>query len=159
MNDARASITFPSDTELLITRSFAAPRDLVFAAWTTPEHVRQWYGCEIQSFTSCEIDLRVGGQWRYVLTMPDAGEHAFSGEFREIDRPGRLVYTERYEPLEGSEHLVTITFDEVDGRTTLRARNSYPCKEYRDGHVNSGMETGMNASLDALERLVTGQTA
>lgn len=146
-----ATLTFPSDTELLITRTFNAPRDLVFAAWTKPEHVRNWYGGKGANMTTCEIDLRVGGQWRYVITAPDGTEHAFSGEFREIEAPHRLVQTERYEPIADSEHLVTATFEEADGRTTTRALCSYPSIAHRDGHVNSGMEPGMNATLDALE--------
>ncbi|MFJ8913088.1 SRPBCC domain-containing protein [Amycolatopsis sp. NPDC102389] len=94
--------------------------------------------------------LRVGGRWRYAIAAGDGVEHAFSGEFREVEAPHRVVYTECYEPVAGSEHLVTVTFEERDGRTVLRDHCSYSSKEARDAHVNSGMESGMKATMDAL---------
>src|SRR5690349_16890269 len=116
----RATVTILSDTEILISRAFDAPRDLVFEAITEPEHVRKWYGCADMQMVICEIDLRVGGKWRYVLRMPDGSEHGFHGEYREIVRPARLVSTESYEPIgPGHEMVATVTLDEKNGRTVF----------------------------------------
>ncbi len=150
----RTRLELPSDTETLLTREFRAPRPLVWAALTTPEHVRQWYGCGMAELTTCEIDLRPGGQWHYVLTSPDGHEDSFSGEYHEVDPPARLVATERYDNVPGAEYRTTVTLEEVDGVTTFRNLLQYAAKEMRDGHIASGMEHGMNASMDALERLV-----
>ncbi len=149
----RATVEIVSDTEILITRSFNAPRDLVFEAMTQVEHVRHWYGCSIMKVTTCEIDLRVGGAWRYVLQMPDGVEHGFHGVYREIVPPARLVTTENYEPIgPGHEMLATVTLEEKSGgRTVFRNRLTYASKADRDGHLGSGMETGLQESLDRLE--------
>ena len=93
----KATIELPADTDILITRTFQAPADLVYTAMTTPEHVRRWWGAGHGEVTTCDIDLRVGGTWRFVLTQPDGTEVAFSGEYLELDPPGRTVHTERYE--------------------------------------------------------------
>lgn len=154
--DKTTTLTMPSDTEIVITRSFNAPRKLVFEAWTKPEHVRRWYGLSFLAMTVCEIDLRVGGKWRYVLRSPDGSEHGFSGEYQAITPPKRLVYSEGYEGLPpGHDYLVTTTFDEQDGKTTLTSRMLYKSKEDRDGHVASGMEPGMRETLDRLEHLLS----
>lgn len=148
----RATVEIVSDTEVLITRTFGVARDLVFEAMTKPEHVRSWYGCEVMTMVVCEIDLRVGGRWRYVLRMPDQSEHGFSGEYREIVPPKRLVTTESYEPIgPGHEMIATVTLEERDGRTTFRNHLAYKSKADRDGHLQSGMEGGMQESLDRLE--------
>jgi uncharacterized protein YndB with AHSA1/START domain len=140
----------PDEPTIVITREFDAPRRLVFAAWTTPEHVWRWYGPSYLTFTVCEIDLRPGGRWRYVLRAPDGGEHGFGGEYREIEPPERLVYTEGYEAMPGHEYLVTLTFDEHEGRTMLTSTGVYQSFADRDGHVASGMEDGMRETLDRL---------
>ena len=152
--DASLTITFPSDVELLITRTFAAPRARLFAAITQPEHVRNWYGPSYLTITTCEIDLRVGGKWRYVLQAPDGSEHAFSGEYLELVPPERLVCTEWYEAIPGAEHVATVSLTEVDGKTTLRNLLRYKSKEQRDGHVASGMEGGMRESYTRLDALL-----
>lgn len=155
-NGQTTTLTMPSDQEIVITRVFAAPRSLVFEAWTTPEHVRRWYGMEPLTMTVCEIDLRVGGRWRYVLRAPDGSEHGFSGAYREVAPPERLVYTEGYEGLPPDhDYLVTTTFDEQNGETTLRSQLLYRSKEDRDAHVASGMEVGMRETLDRLEAHLT----
>jgi uncharacterized protein YndB with AHSA1/START domain len=154
----KARIEIVSDTEILIARTFEAPRDLVFEAITTPEHVRLWYGCEDMTMVTCEIDLRVGGAWRYVLRMPDGSEHGFHGEYREIAAPSRLVSTENYEPIgPGHEMVATVTLEERGERTFFENRLAYVSKADRDGHLGSGMERGMNESLDRLEALVASQ--
>lgn len=151
----RATVEILSDTEIVISRAFDAPRDLVFEAMTRPEHVRIWYGCDAMKMITCDIDLRVGGKWRYVLRMPDGSEHAFSGEYREIVPPSRLVSTESYEPIgPGHEMIATVTLEEKNGRTLFKNRLAYKSKMDRDGHLQSGMETGMQESFDRLEKLV-----
>jgi uncharacterized protein YndB with AHSA1/START domain len=139
-----------TEPTITITREFDAPRQLVFEAWTNPEHVQHWYGPSQLTFTVCEIDLRPGGRWRYVLRAPDGSEHGFSGEFREIVVPERLVYSEGYEAMPGHDYLVTLTFDERDGRTTITSLGRYRSFEDRDGHVASGMQAGMRETLDRL---------
>ncbi len=105
--------------------------------------------------TVCEIDLRVGGQWRYVLHDSSNGiDHSFSGEYREIVSPERLVATERYESVPNSDHLNTLTLTEQDGKTTLQILILHSSVEQRDGHLQSGMETGLNQSLNRLEQLL-----
>ena len=145
-----------SPTELVITRTFAAPRRLVWDAMTSPEYVRRWYGLRILTVTICEIDLRVGGTWRFVLRAPNGSEHGFTGVYREIAAPDRLVYTENYEAIgPGHEVLVTTTFEEHDGKTMLKSRLVYQSEADRDAHLHSGMETGMRESFERLEQLLT----
>jgi uncharacterized protein YndB with AHSA1/START domain len=151
-----ATITLPSDTEILITRCFDAPADLVFKAYTTPELVRRWWGFDTGEWLVCEIDLRVGGRWRYVVR--DRGmEVGFHGEYRELDGPTRLVSTEAYEGMpdpDANASLNTVTLDEVDGVTTMTVLVQHASKENRDAELASGMESGMQVSYDRLEDLV-----
>ena len=148
------TLTLPSDRELVITRTFDAPRRLVFEAMTTPEHVRRWYGPRRLTMTVCEIDLRVGGSWRYVVRDPDGNEFGFSGVYREIVPPERLVTTEGFEGMPGHEYIATLTLDEHDGRTTLTNTLLYQSVEDRTGHMQSGMEPGMRETLDRLAELL-----
>jgi uncharacterized protein YndB with AHSA1/START domain len=156
-SDRAAKLTLPSDREILIVRDFAAPRRLVFDAWSNREQVPRWYGCAEMAMITCEIDFREGGAWRWVTRMPDGSEHAFSGAYRTIARPERLAFTERYEPVVGSEHDVTLTFDEHDGVTTMRMLLSYGSVEARNGHLHSGMERGLEGSLARLEAVASAQ--
>lgn len=149
------TLTTPSDTELVITSVFEAPRRLVFEAMTKPEHVRRWYGPRRFTVTLCEIDLRPGGRWRYVLRDSETGrEDAFSGEYREIVPAERLVYTEAWEVMPDHGYLCTATFTEDDGKTTVTNRLTYKSVEDRDGHLQSGMEPGMRETLDRLGELL-----
>jgi uncharacterized protein YndB with AHSA1/START domain len=153
-----ATITLPSDTEMLITRVFDHPAELIFTAWTTPELVKQWWGFETGEWLVCDVDLRVGGTWRWVVKERDM-EVGFHGEYREIDRPHRLVSTEAYEGApdpEGSASLNIMTLDEVDGVTTMTTLVQYPSQEIRDAVLESGMESGLQVSYDRLEDLVRG---
>ncbi len=152
-----AVVTLPSDTEILITRSFDAPADLVFKTYTTPELVKRWWGFETSEWLVCEVDLRVGGQWRYVTREQDF-EVGFHGEFREIDAPRRLVSTEVYEGFPDGEALDILTLDEVDGVTTMTVLVQHSCQEHRDAHINSGMEGGMQISYNRLEDVVRQMT-
>jgi uncharacterized protein YndB with AHSA1/START domain len=146
-------LELPSDRETLIRRTFRAPAELVFDAWTIPDQVRRWYGLAEFDMTVCEIDLRVGGHWRWVQASPDGYEVAFSGVYRHIDRPQRLTFTEVFEPMPGSDFDVEMTFDEVDGHTTVTTVMTYQSREHRDGHLQSGMEDGTRAVHLRLDEL------
>jgi uncharacterized protein YndB with AHSA1/START domain len=153
-----AVVTLPSDTEVLITRSFDAPADLVFEAYTNPDLVRRWWGFETSEWLVCEIDLRVGGRWRYVTREAEGLGVAFHGEFREIARPHRLVSTEVFEGIPDADDnaaLDIVTFDEVDGLTTMSVLVQMPSQEARDAMLATGMEEGMQVSYDRLEDVVT----
>ncbi len=148
-----AKVTLPSDDQILITREFDAPRELVFKAWTTPELVARWWSGERGKVTSVDIDLRVGGTWRYVMEANEGFEVAFHGDYREIVPSERLVYTEVYEGMPEGEAVDTLTLTEEGGRTLLTMLVQHSCKEHRDGHINSGMEDGMQEAMDRLERV------
>jgi uncharacterized protein YndB with AHSA1/START domain len=151
-----AVVTLPTDEQILITREFDAPKHLVYKAWTTPELVKQWWSGHRGSVTSAEIDLRVGGTWRYVMIATGGFEVAFHGEFREIVENERIVTTEVYEGAPGGDidpPLNVITFTEVDGRTKLDVLVQCPSKEIRDIIMDSGMESGMQESYDKLEQV------
>ena len=148
-----AVVTLPSDTEILITREFAAPSRLVYKAWTTPELVKRWWSARRGQVTVAEVDLRVGGAWRWVMVTESGFEVAFHGEYRELVPDQRIVCTEVYEGMADAEALNTMTFTEVNGRTTLTMLVSHKSKEHRDGHVNSGMEAGMQDAMDLLEEV------
>ena len=160
-----ATITLPTDRQILITREFDAPKELVYRAWTTPELIKQWWSGERGTTALAEVDLRVGGRWRYVHHANDGFEVAFHGEFREIVPAERIVFTEVYEgasaPIEGDTYppgeeegtVNTATFDEVDGRTTLSLLVECPSEAVRDAIMESGMETGMQEGWTKLEQV------
>jgi uncharacterized protein YndB with AHSA1/START domain len=148
-----ATVTLPAEEQILITREFDAPKDLVYKAWTTPELVKQWWSGERGEVTLAEIDLRVGGAWRYVMTG-EGFEVGFHGEYQELVPNERIVSTEVFEGMPDAASLNTLTLTETDGRTLLTILVQHSSKEHRDGHVNSGMEVGLQESLDALERVV-----
>ena len=152
-SSATATVTLPTDERILITREFDAPRHLVYKAWTTPELVKRWWSGKRGAMTVAEIDLRVGGRWRYVMEAEGGFEVAFHGEYREVVPNERIVNTEVYEGMPDGEALNTITFAEADGRTTLTTLVQHTCKEHRDAHINSGMEGGMQESMDLLEQV------
>jgi len=151
------TVTLPSDREIAFTRTFERPRQLLFEAWTKPEHLRRWWGCEGSTVTRCEIDLRPGGAWRLLMLMPDGSEHPFKGVYREVVPNERLVYTECYDmPTIGSpEWLTTITLDEIDGKTKLTHSILHRSVEARDGHLQVGMEAGTVQTLNRLAEHVT----
>jgi uncharacterized protein YndB with AHSA1/START domain len=144
-----------SDREIVITHTFRAPADLVFDAWTKPEHVKRWWAPESRDVTlvQCDADVRPGGKYRYVLARGSSERFAFSGKYLEIARPTRVVYTQSFEPMPG-EAVVTVSFEERDGSTTLVAHELYPSKEALDGALKSGMEDGMRETFDQLDELV-----
>jgi len=155
----KLTITLPSDTEILMTRVFDAPREMVFAAMTKPEHVTQWWGPRISSFEVCEIDFRVGGSWRYVIGFPGGQKMAFSGVFHELLPPERLVASECFHaPQFGNpEWRTTMTLEEIDGKTKMTSRVVHPSKANRDGHFNSGMEQGAAETFGRLDDLLAGR--
>jgi uncharacterized protein YndB with AHSA1/START domain len=151
-----ATVTLPNDDQILITREFDAPKDLVYKAWTTPELVKRWWHANRGEVTIAEIDLRVGGKWRYVSVTPDGFEVGFHGEYREIVSNERLVATEVYEGIPDAERhaaLNTLTLTEADGRTTLTVLVEHPTKQGRDAHIDAGMEAGMQDAMDLLEHV------
>jgi uncharacterized protein YndB with AHSA1/START domain len=151
-----AKVTLPADDQILITREFDAPKHLVYRAWTTPELVRRWWHAKRGEMTTCEIDLRVGGSWRYVMVTPDGMEVGFHGEYREIVPNERIVSTEVYEGIPNGDDypaVDTLTLTEEDGRTTVTILVQHPSKEARDAHIESGMEEGLQDALDLLEEV------
>ena len=151
-----ATVTLPADDQILITREFAAPRHLVYRAWTTPELVKRWWSGQRGEVTLVEIDLRVGGRWRYVMVTPDGFEVAFHGEYRELVPNERIVSTEVYEGAPGGDENGTLnaaTFSEAEGRTTLEILVQAPSREIRDAIIDSGMEGGMQEAMDLLEQV------
>jgi uncharacterized protein YndB with AHSA1/START domain len=156
VSSGTATVELPTDEQILITREFDAPKHLVYKAFTTPELVKRWWGSERGEVTIAEIDMRVGGRWRYVMVSSEGFEVAFHGEYREIVPDERIVSTEIYEiPDQGDSPptVNTATFTEADGRTTLEVLVQCPSKELRDTIIDSGMEGGMQESYDALERV------
>jgi uncharacterized protein YndB with AHSA1/START domain len=153
-----AKVTLPTDTQILITREFDAPRDLVYKAYTTPELVKRWWSAGRGEMTVADIDLRVGGGWRYVMVTEDGFEVAFHGEYREIVPNERIVSTEVYEAVPDAAALDTLTLSEVDGRTMLTLLVEHERKEHRDAHIESGMEDGLQDALDLLEQVAKGLT-
>jgi uncharacterized protein YndB with AHSA1/START domain len=149
-----AVVTLPSDTEVLITREFNAPRHLVYKAWTTPELIKRWWAGDRGEVTLAEVDLRVGGTWRYAMTANGGFEVAFHGEYREIVPNERIVSTEIFEGMPDAGAAVsTVSFTESDGRTTLTILIEQPDREIRDALIASGMEAGLQESLDDLEEI------
>ena len=147
------TFTTPSDREIEMTRLFDAPRQLVFDAFTNPAHVPHWFGPRGWSVPVCEIDLRPGGSWRYVLSGPDGEEMGMSGVYREITPPERIVTTESFDDYPG-ESEVTAVFVEDGGKTTLTVTVLYPSKEVRDAVIKTGMEHGAAETYDRLAELL-----
>ena len=148
-----AVVTLPTDTQILITREFNAPKHLVYKAWTTPELISRWWSGDRGEVTKIEVDLRVGGTWRYVMVANGGFEVAFHGVYREIVPNELLVSTEVFEEVPDDEAVDTATFTEKDGRTTLTVLVQHSSKESRDMHINSGMEGGMQEAMDHLEQV------
>jgi uncharacterized protein YndB with AHSA1/START domain len=149
-----AVVTLPADDEILITREFDAPRELVYRAWTTPELIARWWSGDRGQVTSVEVDLRVGGTWRYVMRTDRGFEVAFHGEYQEVVPNERIVSSEVFEGAPDAPALSTVTFTETAGRTTLSILSRYPSPENRDAVIRSGMESGMQEAFDHLAQVV-----
>ena len=154
-----AEVTLPSDCEIHITRVFDAPAELVFDVWTSPDAVARWWSDESAPVVACDIDLQVGGTWRYVIRTPDGAELAWSGVYREIERPHRLVTTEVFEPFPDALAVNTMTLEERDGATTMSVTVVHGTKEARDGHLDAGMEPGMQLALNRVDDLLAERLA
>jgi len=153
----RTSMEVRSDREIVIARTFNGPARIVFDAWTRPELVRRWWAPKSHrvSVVGCEADVRRGGDYRYVLRHEKSGDIGFSGQYTEVTPHLRLVYTQFFEPMrEAGAVIITVTFEERDGKTHLIAHELYPSKEARDGALESGMEHGMRETMDQLEELI-----
>jgi uncharacterized protein YndB with AHSA1/START domain len=150
-----AVVTLPTDTQILISRDFEAPAHMVYQAWTKPELIKRWWSARRGEVTLAEVDLRVGGAWRWVMVTEGGFEVAFHGEYRELIPNERIVCTEVYEgfPEADAEAVNTMTFTEKDGRTTLTLLVQHKNQEHRDAHINSGMEAGMQDAMDLLEQV------
>jgi uncharacterized protein YndB with AHSA1/START domain len=153
MNSKKAEVTLPSDTQILITREFDAPAHLVYKAWTTPELVKRWWSAKRGAVTIADIDLRVGGSWRWVMVTDDGFEIAFHGEYRELKPNERIIFTEVFEEMPEGEALNTLTLTEKGDQTTLTLLVQHENQEHRDAHINSGMEAGMQDAMDLLEQV------
>ena len=153
-NSETFKVTTPSDTEIGLTRLFDAPRHLVFEAMSKPEHIKRWWGNLGAGYSVpiCEVDLRVGGKWRFVNRHPK-GDADFYGEYREIQAPDRIVFTEIFAPFPDAPSLVTATLSDENGKTRLNVISKYPSKEVRDMVLSTGMEKGAALSYDRLDEV------
>jgi uncharacterized protein YndB with AHSA1/START domain len=149
----------PSDREILITRLFDAPRELVFRAHTDPALIPLWWGPRSTTTIVDQMDVRPGGQYRFIHRTDDGSQYVFSGEFREIVPPERLVQTSEFDGAPGHIVLETITFEEQDGKTILTVLDACANQEDRDAILASGMEEGLNETYDRLTELLAEQSA
>lgn len=142
--------TTPSDTEIVMTRVFDAPRELVFEAHSSCEHMSHWWAPRTYEIVDCDIDFRKGGTWRIVHRAPDGNQTTFYGEYLEIEPPARITWTFNFDDTTGGPE--TYTFEEQDGKTTITSRAEFPSKEVRDGVIASGMEEGAAETYDRLDQ-------
>ena len=149
----KAVVTLPSNTQILITREFDAPKHLVYKAWTTPDLIKRWWSANRGEVTQAHVDLRVGGTWRWVMMTSHGFEVAFHGEYRELIPNERIVSTEVFEGMPEGQAVNTMTLTEKNGRTMLTILVEHSCQEHRDAHINSGMEAGMQDAMDLLEQV------
>jgi uncharacterized protein YndB with AHSA1/START domain len=156
----KLKITLPSDTEIKFTREFDAPAHLVWEAMTKPEYVVRWWNCmEGYDMPVCEIDLRVGGKWRYLIVDKNGKEVGFHGEYREIVPPRRLVNTETFDPFPENETVISYALEAVGQKTLLTAVQQCGAKTTRDTILKSGMEVGAALAYDLLEEVARGLTS
>lgn len=148
------TVTTPSDLEISMSRTFDAPRELVFKAFTDPELIPRWWGQRATTTIVDKLDVRPGGEWRFIQRQDDGTEYGFRGEFIEIVPPERLVQTFEFEPMPGHIVTDTATFEEHDGKTTVTTMSRFNSKEDRDGMLQSGMESGAAESYDQLAELL-----
>ncbi len=151
-----AVVTLPNDTDIVVTRQFNAPADVVWRVFTEPELIKRWWAGRQGTVTSVEIDLRPGGAYRYAMAPNEGGEIAFHGEFRDVEPGRRFVHTEVFEGMPDAESAATLntyTFTEREGVTTLELVTHAPSKEVRDAMVESGMEVGIQEGFDILEEV------
>jgi uncharacterized protein YndB with AHSA1/START domain len=154
MSSKTQIVAEPGTPQLIVTREFAAPRALLFRAYTEPDLLVQWLGPNRLTMVVDRYELRDGGVWRYVHREADGTEYAFHGVFHGTPSPDGIVQTFEFEGLPGHVSLETLTFEERGDKTLLRINSVYQSVEDRDGMVASGMESGMNEGFDRLDELV-----
>jgi uncharacterized protein YndB with AHSA1/START domain len=152
----KVDVTQPSSVELRLSRVFAAPSSLCFDAWTKPELLQRWYGPQGWQLVVCEIDLRVGGAWRFVSQQPSGRQIGQHGVFREVAAGQRIVQTEEWEDWNPGEVIVTTRFEELGGTTRVTTSMQFPSEEVRDLLVKAGMTDGYGEAGDKLELLLSG---
>jgi len=159
MSTRKLEVTTPSEREIAMTRAFDATRSLVFDAWTRPDLLKRWLGVRGGwTFAVCEVDLRVGGAYRFVWRGPTGNEMGMGGVYREIVRPERLVATEKFDdPWYEGEALDTTVFVEKDGKTTATTTVRYASQEVRDAVLKTPMATGVAESYDKLDEVLTSR--
>ena len=157
-NTGTLKVETRGEREIVMTRVFDAPRELVFRALTTPDLLKRWFGPHGWTLTECEVDLRVGGSWRFRSTGPGGRAMGMRGDYREIAPFERIVYTESFDEwaAQGSA-LITATLAERDGRTTLTVVSLAPSREVRDAVIQSGMEHGAAETYDRLADMLAGK--
>ncbi len=148
------TLTTPSDREIVTERVFDAPRERVFASYTDPELIPQWWGPRRMTTTVDEMDVEPGGSWRFVMREPDGQEIGFKGIYREVMPPERIVQTFEWEGMPGHAIIETATFEELDGRTKVTTTSLFHTTEERDGMIASGMEGGLTESHERLAELL-----
>lgn len=146
-------IVEPGRQDIVIKRTFDAPRDVVFKAMTESEHLARWWGLKDTTTVVDRLEARPGGRWRFVERAPDGAEYAFHGVYHDVTAPERTVQTFEFEGMPGHVSMETCTLEERDGKTLYTAVSVFQTVEDRDGMVQSGMEAGLRQSLDALEEL------
>jgi len=154
-SSATTKVTLPSDLEILVTREFDAPRDVVYKTMTDPKLIPQWWGPRSDKTTVDKMEVRPGGKWRFVATQPDGTTYAFRGEYREIIPGEKVVQTFEFEPMAGHISVETATLTDLPGgRTLFTTRSVFTSKEDRDGIVESGMESGLRETYERLDEVL-----
>ena len=152
-----ATVTTPTDREIHVVREFEAPRDRVFAAYTDPKLIPEWWGPRGTTTTVDRMEVETGGDWRFLVRNEDGSETAFRGTFREITPPERIVQTFEWEGMKGYVSVETATFEDLGDRTRVVSTSIFHTTEERDGMLGSGMEGGMNETYARLDELLARQ--
>lgn len=152
------TVTTPSDREIVTVRVFDATRERVFAAFTDPELIPEWWGRRHDTTTVDTMDVRPGGAWRFVCHAPDGSENGFRGTYREVTPPERIVHTFEWEGMPGHVLVETVELEDVGGRTKVTTTSLFHTPEERDGMLSAGMEIGLNESYEALDELFAVHT-
>jgi uncharacterized protein YndB with AHSA1/START domain len=145
------TVSLPSEHEIILSRDFDAPRELVFEAFSKPEHLARWWGQKDSTLPVCEMDFRPGGAWRFVEHAADGNDYGFRGEYRDIVRPERITWTFEFEGAPGHIVVETMTFEDLGGRTRIIGTSVFDTVEDRDEMYNSGMARGASEAYDRLD--------
>jgi uncharacterized protein YndB with AHSA1/START domain len=154
-----AKVTTPSERVIHVEREFNAPRDEVFAAFTDPQLIPEWWGPRGTTTSVDRMDVKAGGSWRFVVRNPDGSETGFRGTYREVTPPQRVVQTFEWEGMPGHVSVETAEFEDLGGRTKVTTTTLFHTNEERDGMIGSGMERGLNESYARLDELLARRAA